>query len=185
MLIMQMYSNCQLTSVARKDHMHRLVAAGFTAWKHWRLSLKPFCVCPCVDIRVLLEQVPALFTARVTVHVTLCPFLLDTEAVEWERESSPHHLATVLIGWLLLTEHVEQTGRALLPSTSTVGFHWKISFLEFPLPGSFAPLCTALLDYLQSLPFFWHLAAEEGEREGVSVPWMNGSSNSGIKALFS
>lgn len=37
------------------------------------------------------------------VRISLCMFALDTESVEWERESSPSHLAVVLIGCALLT----------------------------------------------------------------------------------
>lgn len=87
-------------------------------------------------IHVSLEWAPALFTACVTVRVTLCAVLPDTESVEWERESSPSHLAVVLIGWALLTGCWQSTSRRQVlrfsPPFHLWGFREKIFLWGVP-----------------------------------------------------
>lgn len=71
------------------------------------------------------------------VHIRMFMFALDAEPVEWDTESSPSHLAAVLIGCALLTGCWQSTSHRQVLCFSP--FHlqglWEnISSVEFPAP---------------------------------------------------
>lgn len=84
----------------------------------------------CVDIRVSLERVPALFTARVTERHAVCiPAGHRGSGVRKRKLASPFGRCPNWLGSAdrMLTEHTEQTGSPPLPFISSQDFHKKIS----------------------------------------------------------